>query len=174
MSCTFISSGITKDCSNNVGGLKTIYITELENVDSYTLASPGSHISAITMAVGAKFYEYQFNKNTSSFTEVQANNQQNGTELVTQTITLKFNRREQTKYNKIKLLGNFKDLAVIIKDSNDLYFFVGLTNGMNLTEINSATGVSKTDSNNYTLTLVGEEPILATEVASSVISGIVA
>ena len=150
-----------------------MYITELENVSSYTLASPGSYISAITMAGGATFYEYEFNKNTSSFTEVKSTNQQNGTELVTQTITLKFNRREQTKYNKIKLLGQFKDLAVIIKDSNDLYFFVGLTNGVNLTEVNSSTGTSKTDSNNYTLTLVGEEPDMATEVTSSVIATVI-
>lgn len=171
--CQLISSGIAKDCSNNVGGLKTLYITELENVDSYTLASPGETINAITMDGATVFYEYEFNKNTSSLTEVKSINQQNGTELVTQTITLKFNRREQSKYNKLKLLGKFKDLAVIVKDSNDLYFFCGLTNGMNLTEINSGTGVAKTDSNSYTLTLIGEEPDMATEVNSSVIATVI-
>lgn len=173
MACEFISGGITKDCSNNVGGLKTLYITELENV-AYTIGSPLRSIATITMDASTYFYEYQFNKNTSSYTETLSSNQTNGTELVTQTITLKFNRREQTKYNKIKLLGKFKDLAVIIKDSNDLYFFVGLTNGVNLTEVKSDTGVGKTDSNSYVLTLVGEEPDMATEVVSSAMSGIIA
>ena len=173
MSCQLISGGISKDCSNNVGGIKQLWITELENVSTYTLGSPSGVITAITMSGGTTFYEYEFNKNTSSLTEVMSSNQQNGTQLVTQTVTLKFNRREQTKYNKIKLLGKFKDLAVIIKDSNDLYFFVGLTNGVNMTEINSASGVTKQDSNSYTLTFVGEEPDMATEVDSAVIATVI-
>lgn len=171
--CNALTSGITKGCDNNVGGIKKIYLTELENIATITHGSPGDTITAITMDPGKVFYEFEFNKNTSTFTEVTSGDPSVGSEVCVQTTTLVLNRREQTKRDKLLLLGKFKELAEIVLDSNDKYWFLGETAGVILTEKNSENGTVKTDRNGYTLTFVGEEPEDACEVLSSVISTII-
>lgn len=167
--CNAINGGLTKGCDNNIGGIKKIYVSELENVDEFTRTSPSEIISAITMLPGKQFFEYEFNKNTSNFTEVTSSDQAIGSEVCTQTVTLVLNRREQTKKDALLLLGKFKDLCIIVKDANDKYWLLGENNGLNLTEKNSETGTLKTDRNGYTLTFVGEEPEDACEVNESAV-----
>ena len=172
--CNELDTGIGKTCDNNTGGVKKIFIAEKDNVASVTPGSPFDTITAITMVSGKKFYEFAFNKNTSTFTEVTTGDQAVGSQVCTQTLTLVLNRREQAKREVLLKLGNFKDLAVIVLDSNDKYWLLGETEGMNMTENSSENGTVKTDRNGYTITLVGEEPEMASEVDSTVISSIVA
>jgi hypothetical protein len=171
--CESISAGIAKECSNNVGGIKKMYVTEKCNVSSYTLSSPGDEISTITMSGGASFYEYVFNKNTCFFTESENNDEANGTTLVTQTITLVLNRREKTKRDNLMLLNKFKELVIIITDSNDINWLFGETNGVVLKTNEGGSGTAKTDRNGYTLTFVGEEPELANTVTDAALAAVI-
>lgn len=171
--CNELDAGIDATCENNVGGLKKLYLVELANIATITHGSPSDTITAITMVGGKVFYEFVFNKNTSTFTEVTTGDPAIGSEVCTQTITLILNRREQTKREVLLKLGKFKQLAAIVLDSNDKYWLLGETEGVLLTEKNSENGTVKTDRNGYTLTLVGEEPEDASEVLSSVIAGII-
>lgn len=171
--CDILTGGIAKTCDNNVGGIKKLYLTEKENVTSFTLASPGNYIDDFTMDGSAVFYEFEFNKNTSTFTEVTTMDPTNGTELCTQTITLFLTRREKAKRDKLLLLGKFKELVCIIKDSNDIYWYFGETGGVMLTEKNSETGTAKTDKNGYTLTFVGEEPEDANTVLEAAVLAVI-
>lgn len=173
MACTSLSGGITKGCDNNQGGIKTIYFTELENVTAFTHGSPAENITGITMDGATKFYEFEFNKNTSTYTEVTTHTLETGTKVVTQTATLVLNYREQTKRDTLLLLGNFKELACIVKDANNKFWVLGETNGLTLTENNSETGTVKTDRNGYTLTFVGEEPEEACETSQSVVTSVI-
>lgn len=172
--CDLLNGGISKTCDNNVGGIKEIHLTEKENVTAVTLASPGNQVNALTMLGGAKFQKFEFNKNTSTFTEETTTDQSNGTELCTQTITLVLTRREKTKRDRLLLLGKFKDLVAIIKDSNDIYWYLGETAGLNLTVKNSEPGTAKTDRNGYTLTFVGEEPEDANEITAAAVAAVIA
>lgn len=172
--CNELTAGIEKTCDNNVGGIKKLYLVELENIASVTHGSPLDIITAIGMVSTKVFYEFAFNKNTSTFSEVTATDQAIGSEVCTQTITLILNRREQAKREVLLKLGKFKDLAAIVLDSNDKYWLLGETEGLNLTEKNSENGTVKTDRNGYTLTLVGEEPEDASEVDSSIIAALIA
>jgi len=171
--CNILTAGISKTCDNNVGGIKELYLTEKANVTAVTLASPGDQINGLTMEAGTEFKKFEFNKNTSTFTEVTSYDQANGTELCTQTITLFLTRREKTKRDILLLLGKFKDLVAIIKDSNDIYWYFGETNGLNLTEKNSETGTSKADRNGYTLTFTGEEPEDANEIEAAAVAAVI-
>lgn len=168
-----MTGGLTKGCENNIGGIKKIYITEHENVDEFTRASPSETVSTITMLPGKLYYEFEFNKNTSSFTEVTSMDQSIGSEVCTQTVTLILNRREQTKRDALLYLGKFKDLSIIVKDSNEKYWLLGEVNGLNLTEKNSETGTVKTDRNGYTLTFIGEEPEDACEVSEAALLAVI-
>nr|WP_298660955.1 hypothetical protein [uncultured Flavobacterium sp.] len=170
--CNELDAGISKTCDNNTGGIKKLYLAELENISSITHGSPLDTITAISMVATKKFYEFVFNKNTSTFTEVTTGDQAVGSEVCTQTITLVLNRREQAKRDVLLKLGKFKDLAAIVLDSNDKYWLLGETEGVNLTEKNSENGTVKTDRNGYTLTFVGEEPEDASEVDSIIIAAL--
>lgn len=170
--CDELDAGISKTCDNNTGGIKKLYIAEKDNIATITHGSPNDIITAISMVAGKVFYEFQFNKHTSTFTEVTTGDQAVGSEVCTQTITLILNRREQAKRAVLLKLGRFKDLSVIVLDSNDNYWLLGETEGVNLTEKNSENGTVKTDRNGYTLTFVGEEPEDASQVDSTIIASL--
>lgn len=171
--CKSLTGGISKGCTGNIGGIKKIYITDLCNITSYTLGSPIDNISAINMVSGAVFYEFEFNKNSSTYQEEVTGDQAAGTQVNTQTITLVLARREKVKRDTLQLLMGFKELAVIVLDSNGLYFLLGEENGVVMTQNTSVSGTTKQDANNYTLTLVGEEPNLANEVTAAAVAAVI-
>lgn len=174
MACDNLTGGISRGCENNQGGIKKLYLVELDNIDTISHGSPIDNVDDITMVTNKVFYEFEFNKNTSNFTEVTTNTQETGTTVVTQTVTLVLNYREQTKRDVLILLGKFKELVAIVKDANNKYWVLGETNGLILTENNSETGTTKADRNGYTLTFIGEEPEEARETTEAVVTSVIA
>jgi len=84
--CNAFINGLDKSCENNAGGVNKIYITDFENVSSFTTGaatSPliGDWIDTITMAGASVFYEIKTNKNVCNFTEDAAIDMNNGTTL---------------------------------------------------------------------------------------------
>lgn len=153
--------GITYSCLSNTGGVKSVEIGNFDSLTSYTLNSDGS-ISAATFSTPP--VGFQFNKNTSSFTEEATISIENGTTFYSQTVNLVIPRREASKRAKILLLADGQpNLFLIVKDQNDLKWFIGLENGANLTALVDQTGVAKTDANGYTLTFLAEEPSMSPE-----------
>lgn len=170
MSCTLISSGITKACDNNIGGITNIYITDFVNVESITSAT--GEISAIALASGTQYYEYEFNKYTSTFGEKDTISIENGTVFAEQTVTLKLARRQKTSRNNLALLLH-KDLSVIVKDSNGLYWLIGETRGAYLTDITSESGTNSGDFNGYTVIIMAQEPNQAQEIDDAIIAALI-
>ena len=172
--CNLLTGGIPKDCKPNIGGLfTTMYMTERSNVTAYVKGSPASNITGITMASPAKFYPFVFNKGTSGFVESQTFDNPTGNSLNTQTITLVLNHREQSKKDKIVMLGSFKELAIIVKTNNGNYFVMGEVGGCVLSTNEGGSGVAKSDANNYTLTFIGEEAELANEVTEAAVLAVI-
>jgi len=174
--CDLLDGGIELGCENNIGGVKIIAFTEKPNVSGLTLGSPIEEISAFTMAgsPAAQFYKFEFNKNTSSYTESEEHSQEAGRSLVTQTISLVLNRREKSKRDKLILLGKRKDLVALVKDANDQWLYFGEVNGLNMTTNEGGSGVAKTDPNQYVVTFVGEEPKMANFVQESAALAVIA
>lgn len=170
MACVLLTGGIAKNCDNNLGGVTKVYITDFENVTGVTAAS--GEISAFTMASGTQFYEFEFNKNTSSLAENAIVSLENGSLFYEQIVTLVIPRREVAKRNVLKLLMQ-KELAVIVKDQNGLYWYVGEANGANITELPSTSGTAKGDANAYTLTIRAEEPEQAQEVDEAAVTAVI-
>jgi len=166
--CELLNGGIPKDCKPNIGGLfTTMWITERSNISGYTYASPGSMIETISLISPASPFAFVFNKGTSGYVESQTFDDPTGNTLVTQTITLVFNHREQAKKDKIILLGSFKEMAILVKDNNGHYFMLGKEGGCVMRTNEGGSGIAKTDANNYTLTFIGEEGELADEVSEA-------
>jgi hypothetical protein len=171
MACVSFSGGIAKDCENNIGGLTKLYLTDFDNIVSYT--ETGGTVSAIIMASASFFYEFEFNRNSATFTEDLLKSVEAGSALFEQTVTVTIPRRDVVKRNTLALLTQ-RDLAVIIKDSNGLYWYPGEVEGMYLSESTSTSGTAKADGSNYVLTLKGFEADRSPAVASGIISALVA
>lgn len=171
MACVSFSGGIANDCANNMGGLTKLYLTDFDNVVSYT--ESGGTVSVITMASASYFYEFEFNRNSATYQEDLVKSVEAGSALFEQTITVTIPRRDVAKRNTLALLTQ-RDLAVIIKDSNGLYWYPGAVEGVYLSESTSTSGTAKADGSNYVLTLKGFEVERAPAVNSGIIAGLLA
>jgi len=173
MACNTSLTSILKSCDNNTGGVVKFYIAPSEFVTSTTVSA--GTVTAISMSGNSKFVEYQFNKNTANYVEEAAISLENGSTFFTTTVTLSIPRREVAKRNSIALVAaGQRDLKIILKDGNGLYWYVGYANSANLTALGEGSGTAKGDGSKYTLTFVAEEPELMYEVKSSIISALIA
>jgi hypothetical protein len=171
MACVSFSGGIGKTCDSNIGGVNKLYITDLDNIVSYTQA--GGTVSAITLATASYFYEFEFNRNSATYTEDLVKDVAVGSALFEGTLTVTIPRRDVAKRNTLALLTQ-RDLAVIFRDSNGLYWYPGAVEGMYLSESTSTTGTAKVDGSNYVLTLKSFELERAPGVASGIVNALVA
>jgi hypothetical protein len=155
-----LTSNLRKGTINTVSfgaGTTTITLTQtiptaLITEDAYLYLAP-------------VFYEVQTNKNVCNFQETVAIDMVAGTTFFNQVLTLVLSRRETTKRNFIeKLVAGQKQLALIILDSNGLYWLSGISEGSYTTAIDGGTGTAKADANGYTITFTAMEPLQAWEV----------
>lgn len=171
MACVSFSGGIAKDCANNIGGLTKVYLTDFDNITSYTQS--GGTVSAIIMASASNFYQFEFNRNSATFTEDLVKSVEAGSALFEGTLTLTIPRRDVAKRNVLSLLTQ-RDLAAVICDSNGLYWYLGAEEGMYLSESTSTSGTAKADGSNYVLTLKSFEQERAYGTTAGVINPLVA
>lgn len=170
MSCISFSGGLSKGCDNNVGGVSKVYLTDFANLTSVT--ETGGTVSSIIMASASYFYEFEFNRNSSTYTEDLLKSVEAGSALFEQTLSITIPRRDVAKRNTLALLTQ-RDLAVIFKDSNGLYWLSGRAEGMYLSESTSTSGTAKADGSNYVITLKGFEIDRAPGVASGIVAALV-
>lgn len=170
MSCN-ITSGFTLDCREGIGGIKTVYITELSNKDSIT-ASNGT-ITAFTLASGTGFYEYQMLMESGNWQEGLQTSAQNGTMFYEQTLNLKFPTRTAALATSINLLAKNK-LMVIVLDNAGTYTLLGETNGMEVEPSTYDSGTAFGDFQGYTLVLKSKQKERANLVDSTLITGLLA
>jgi hypothetical protein len=171
MACVSFSGGIANDCENNMGGVTKLYLTDFDNVSAYT--ETGGTVSVITMASASYFYEFEFNRNSATFTEDLVKSIEAGSALFEQTVSITIPRRDVAKRNTLALLTQ-RDLAVIIKDSNGIFWYPGEVEGMYLSEATSTSGTAKADGSNYVLTLKGFEVERSPAVDGSIIAALLA
>lgn len=170
MACVSFSGGIPKDCENNIGGLTKLYLTDFDNIVTYVQS--GGTVSSITAASASYFYEFEFNRNSATFTEDLVKSVEAGSALFEQTITVTIPRRDVAKRNTLALLTQ-RDLACIIKDSNGLYWYPGSVEGLYLSESTSTSGTAKVDGSNYVITLKGFEIERAPGVNPAIVAALV-
>lgn len=171
MSCIQTLSGLAKDCASNMGGIVEVLIANFDDVSEVTITT--DKVSAITMASSAKFKKYNFAKNTGSLTSTYNIDQASGVKYVTSDLLLQFNRMETTKRVEITALS-LGDLAVIVKDANGKYWYLGKDEPINASAGDGQTGTARGDANRYTITLQDESLEMPYEVDETIISSLVA
>lgn len=166
MSCSQTLAGIQMDCSSSLGGIKRVLIA---NYDDVTVQASNDKITAIT----GTFKEYQFRKQTGSMTSTLNVDDAAGVNYVSTELNLVFTKMETAKRIEIAALSKGK-LAVIVEDSNGLYWYLGEDDYVSASAGSANTGQNKGDSNNYSITLKDESDSFPKEVDASVIAGLLA
>ena len=171
MSCIQTLSGLAKDCAANIGGIVEVMIANFADVTGVTITD--GVVSAVTMAADAKFKKYSFAKNTGSLTSTYNIDAASGVKYVTSDLLLQFNRMETSKRVEITALS-LGDLAVIVKDANGKYWYLGKDEPVNASAGDGQTGTARGDANRYTITLQDESLEMPYEVDDTIIPSIVA
>jgi len=154
---------IEKSCLNNTGGIRTVWIAPQDEV---TVTEGTWQITTATLTNPAAVYA--INRNTGNYTEDTAQDLLTGNQLVTQTITLMFNRRDKDKSEAIHVLGAGQQyLAVFIEDANGLYWYF---ENAQLTATGEGSGTARADGSKYSITLLSEAEHLSYEILSTVIT----
>lgn len=172
MSCNSQTlSGLAKDCNPSMGGIVEVYIANHADVASVTVTS--DKISAISMASSAKFKKYAFHRNTGSLSSTYTIDQTSGVKYVTSDLVLQFNRMETTKRVEMSALA-VNDLAVIVKDANGVFFYLGKDEAVCASAGDGQTGTARGDANRYTITLQDNSKEMPYEVDGSIVDALLA
>ena len=164
MSCEALQS-IQKNCSNNIGGIKNVWVNQQDEISGVTVSGGAWIVSAIT--VGDPCVPFAINRNTGNYTEDTAVDLINGSTFVTQTITLMFNRRDKEKSEAIHVLGSGQQyLAAVVLDSNGNYWYF---ENLQLTATGEGSGTARADGSKYSVTLLAESEHLAYEIDEAIV-----
>ena len=161
MACTQTLAGIAKDCAPSMGGIVEVYIANAEDVTSVT-ATQGK-VTGIAMESSAKFKKYSFARNTGSMTSTYTIDHATGANFVSTDLVLQFNRMETAKRVEISALA-VGELAVLVKDANGVYWYLGKDEPVLSTAGDGQTGTARADGNRYTITLQDNSPEMPFEV----------
>ena len=121
MACTQILSGLTRDCSNSMGGIKEVYIANYDDVSGVTIAS--DIITAITMVSNAKFKKYSFRPQTAELVSTPQINSENGVAYIQSVLTMQFAKMDTTKRLEINALA-LGDLVIVVVDNNGKMWYL--------------------------------------------------
>lgn len=160
MACSVLTTGIYKNCDNNLGSIKKLWIADKSDGWGITISASNDQITYIAAPSSSeKFFLVEFNKNTSQYTEEVPISLENGSTYYKQQITLVLSRRDNTKRDFIKkLTAGQRNFWVMVQDQNDIFWMFGYSFGMNVTTLTGGSGLKKEDLNGYNITMIGEEP----------------
>lgn len=152
-----------------MGGVKSIYLANFENVSGVTSAS--GIVTAIAKAGGGRFYKFNLVRATASAIEEFTDDNATGIHFNAQTVTMIFNKMQAATRNIIATMAQ-ATLIAVIEDRNGKYWLYGKESGLTRSGGSAATGTAGADRNGYEVILIGEELEMALEVSSSVITTI--
>lgn len=160
MACENITlNGLGVGCKDSMGGIKEVYAIKHDDVVSVTVSTSGDTkgmISAITTktvsSASMKFKTFKFRKQTSSFTSTMNIDEAIGTFSISTDLNLQFTKMTTLKNNEIMGLL-YEGLAVIVKDQNNKYWYLGYDNPVTSTAGTAQSGTAIGDLNGYNVTL---------------------
>lgn len=171
MGCAKTLTGMGLDCRESVGGIKEVYILGDRSEVKVTVAQDA--ITGITLDAGSdKFLPYKFRKQTGSMVSTINTSEENGTTFVQTDVTLVFHKMEAKKRLEISALM-VGDCAMLVKDGNNKYWYLGYDEPVTLTAGTAGTGTAKGDKNGYDLTLTDLSNSLPYEVSEAIATTII-
>lgn len=169
MACNSIQlSNIARDCEANVGGIKKVLLTNWAEGMFSTDAS-GQSITAIT--TGHTWYSYEFRKGTGSLTSTLNVDEAAGTNFVQTDLLMQFSRMETSKRTAIAALS-IGEVAGLVLDCNGKWWAIGFDEPATSSAASAQSGVARTDSNHYEITLTDISKSYPYEVPSNLVEAL--
>ncbi len=168
MSCP-LATGFARDCSDSIGGIEEILISERDNVTAFTLAN--HEISAITQAGGTNFFRYNLKKESGSLTSTSTIDPVGGTSFYDNVAAFTINKLSAVKSNELKL-AILARVFVIVKDNNGVYWALGADAFAEGSSLVAQTGQAFGDANQYQIEITDKSKFPCYAVQSSVVAGL--
>jgi len=170
MAC-ILSSDFTLPCRRSMGGVQKVYITELENTSTLTVASGVATVFSLT---GSKrFFTYNLTMGGSSASATIGGDRAVGSRFYTHSVSIQLPKFETAIRNEILVLGQVTS-QIIVLDSNGKYFLYGGYRGVEISEGSGQTGTASADLSGFTITFSGDELDLPIEIPSAMIATLTA
>lgn len=171
MACS-LTRGYSLGCRDSMGGIKSVYLIEFDNVSGITQSAGTA--TAIAKANGGRFWKYVLQRSTGEWMEEYQDNIQNGTSYQKQTLSFPLNGLSAATSQEIKLLAQNRLIAVVeSQEPTPKYWLLGEQNGLMREGGKSGSGTAPGDRSGYELTFTGEESRMAIEVTSGIIAGLI-
>lgn len=168
MATCLMSTGRKLACKDAVGGIKAVFFADYGLLGNATITN-----GIVTAFSGATYTLYQYDvKSASNLSQTITSSNDNGTTYYEQAITLvltKLDALSQVELQKIIVSRPH----VFIQDNNGNYLSVGMTRGCD-TNGTIDTGTALGDLNGYSLTITGQEPLMAQFVTSTLVTAKIA
>jgi hypothetical protein len=154
-----LSGGLTLSCSdkgNRRGGVKRLWITDSENITSFTSGSDHEY-NAVVVASGT-FYKYEFLEFSMSVSNEGA--KENGSSIINTSLEFTIPKLDKTKAKKLQELVELCTAVIVFEDYNDTYFVSGwcdvLEKGAGMTvTVSEIIGAGLQDSAHYQVSASG-------------------
>jgi hypothetical protein len=168
MACE-LTKGRSLDCKTATGGIKFIYLAQLEDV---ALTQSSGQLTDLEFQSGAPttLFRYSLPRGTGSFTENITGSVENGTVFYEPSVNVMLHNFSAADANEIKLLAQnrlvvFVQLNAKNANGNDVIICCGAENGMELTTGTAASGAAFGDMVGFNLTFSGAETLPSPIVA---------
>ena len=150
MACTTATlHGIKTNCDTSKGGVKAIWISNYSKTNA-TITSGAEGIKEVNITSSSGWLYFYTKKNTTSFTSTLTVDPANGVNYVTTVLSVVFNRMDKAKQREMAALS-VNDLNIVVQDSNDNFWYLGIDNPVYASSATGETGTAKTDGNKYTI-----------------------
>ena len=151
-----LTRGFNTGCLDGSGGGIDIFLVNYDTLFGTITYDPTT--GAVDGLGTATVYRYTGTKNSVSFTDTPAPNQENGTMAYNQTATVKIPKAEQAKHREILGIAGRAKMMVFVRTSSNQIILLGRFKGMYLDAASSAgSGLAATDFDGYNLTFSAEE-----------------
>lgn len=160
MAC-LLTTGRSEPCRDAVGGLKAAYFIDYQ-ADAFTITA--GEATAIDVGVTVA-YQWDLLADGNTLEEAFTSDQNNGTSIYEQTLTLALKKQDTASANELALLVKARPI-IVVQDRMDNYRIVGLTDGT-VTTGSIVSGGAKGDFNGYNLTFTATEVLPAPTLDSA-------
>lgn len=165
MACTQTLSGLTRDCSNSLGGIREVYAANYDDVSSLTIAN--DIITAIAMNGSAKFKKYAFRPQTAELAITPQVNSENGVAYIQSLLTLQFAKMDTAKRLEMNALS-LGDLVFVVVDNNGKMWYLGKDAPVTASGGDSGTGRAFGDANRYGIQFADDSAEYPYEVTATI------
>lgn len=122
-----LAGGTTQDCTTaNSGGIKRIYLANVDDVSGFTYAS--NVATVIAMVMSKVFYEFEFEQDTAEWRE--SGELVNGSSKYTEELEFYIRLNNDTNRTILDALSNNCGFIAVVEDSNGTHWLLGASEGL--------------------------------------------